>query len=129
MEAAPVIYLDTHVVAWLHAAPAMLSDAAAAAIRRAETLRISPMVRLELQYLFEIGRVTQPASAVVDVLQARIQLVICPANFSAVVHEAERHGWTRDPFDRLIVAQAGLHDAPLLTKDAGIRAHYPLAVW
>lgn len=29
----------------------------------------------------------------------------------------------------LIVAQTALHDAPLLTKDAGIQAHYPLAVW
>jgi PIN domain nuclease of toxin-antitoxin system len=37
--------------------------------------------------------------------------------------------WTRDPFDRLIVAQAAVRDAPLLTKDRAIRRRYRAAVW
>jgi PIN domain nuclease of toxin-antitoxin system len=41
----------------------------------------------------------------------------------------ERVQWTRDPFDRLIVAQALLHDAPLITKDEHIRRHYAGALW
>ena len=37
--------------------------------------------------------------------------------------------WTRDPFDRLITAQAALDDSPLLTKDDTIHTYYPEAVW
>jgi PIN domain nuclease of toxin-antitoxin system len=38
-------------------------------------------------------------------------------------------GWTRDPFDRVIVAHALADDLPLLTRDERIRRHCPLARW
>jgi PIN domain nuclease of toxin-antitoxin system len=58
-----VIYLDTHVVAWLHApGDQPLSAEAIRRIEGAEEIRTSPMVRLELPYLFEIGRVAQPSA-------------------------------------------------------------------
>lgn len=125
-----MIYLDTHVAAWLYASGAQsLSTRAAELIDASEDVRISPMVRLELQYLFEIGRVGEPAATVVDALTATLGLTLCTASFAGVVHEAENAGWTRDPFDRLIVAQAALHDAPLVTKDGTLHEHYPGAVW
>jgi PIN domain nuclease of toxin-antitoxin system len=37
--------------------------------------------------------------------------------------------WTRDPFDRLIVARARATELPLLTKDMKIHAHFKAAVW
>jgi PIN domain nuclease of toxin-antitoxin system len=37
--------------------------------------------------------------------------------------------WTRDPFDRLLVATALLHEAPLITRDARIQEHFAGAVW
>lgn len=125
-----MIYLDSHVAVWLHALGAgSLSEAGAALIESADDIRISPMARLELQYLFEIGRVTEPAAAVVDALHAALGLTVCGASFAAVVREAEQHTWTRDPFDRLIVAQAALHEAPLVTKDEMLHAHYAATVW
>ena len=127
---APLIYLDTHVVAWLYATGAgALSQRAADTIDRSEDVRISPIVCLELQYLFEIGRVGEPAVTVVDALAGTMGLTVCTVTFASVVYEAEKIAWTRDPFDRLIVAQAGLHAAPLVTKDDTLRAHYPGAVW
>ena len=45
------------------------------------------------------------------------------------VEAAERLSWTRDPFDRLIVAQASLAGAPLVTKDRMIRKHFAKAAW
>lgn len=49
-----MIYLDTHVVVWLYAGlTAKLSDLAKLLINKHE-LYISPIVRLELQYLYEI---------------------------------------------------------------------------
>ncbi len=127
---ASVIYLDTHVAAWLYAEGASgVPPAAVAQLDQADDLRISPMVRLELQYLYEIDRVRQPALTVLDALESGIGLAVCSAPFPAVLREAEFQTWTRDPFDRLIVAQAALAQAPLLTKDDTIHAHYPNAVW
>ena len=37
--------------------------------------------------------------------------------------------WTRDPFDRLQAAHAHSASLPLLTRDARIREHLPLAIW
>ncbi len=127
---APLIYLDTHVVAWLYAeGGAAVPGASARLIETTSDIRISPMVRMELQYLYEIQRVTQPALTVLDALTAALGLSLCDAPFAAVVREAEQQIWTRDPFDRLIVAQAALHDAILITKDRQIHAHYEKAIW
>lgn len=124
-------YLDTHVVVWLYAlgAEAPLSEAARAAVSGATDLRISPMVRLELQFLWEVGRTGVAAAPVLDELGAVLGLRVCDAPFPAVAKAAERVEWTRDPFDRLIVAQAELQGAPLVTKDQLIRDHYPEAIW
>ena len=127
---AALIYLDTHVVAWLYATGRRgFPEAAIRMLEQTEGLRISPMVRLELQYLYEIGRVAEPALPVVDTMEATLGITICSAGFPAIIKEAEAQPWTRDPYDRLIVAHAGLFDAPLLTKDAEIHRHYPRAVW
>lgn len=127
---ASVTYLDTHVVAWLHGiGPSSLSPRAAEVIEAAEELRCSPIVRLELQYLLEVGRTTAPALEVLDALNAATGLVLCDAPFHAVVREAEGYRWTRDPFDRMIAAQAALFDAPLVTKDELLHRHYRRAVW
>jgi PIN domain nuclease of toxin-antitoxin system len=127
---AGLIYLDTHVVAWLYGLGASaLSETAAAEIEDAAEVRVSPMVRLELQYLHETGRTTEPALPVLDALQTMIGLSVCDAPFPAVIREAERHGWTRDPFDRIIVAQAALAEAGLVTRDRELHRHYPASVW
>lgn len=127
---APLIYLDTHVVAWLYAGGVSgFPEPAIRALEEYEDIRIAPMVRLELQYLFEIGRVAQPALPVLDAIESALGMTVCQASFPAVVREAEDQHWTRDPFDRLIVAQATLFQAPLLTKDHEIHAHYHGAFW
>lgn len=126
-----MIYLDTHIVFWLYArgAGAPLTGRARRAILDSTDLRISPMVRLELQYLKEVGRTGATAAAVLDELAAVLGLRVCDAPFPAVVAGAESASWTRDPFDRLIVAQAALHDAPLVTKDARIHEIYSRSIW
>jgi PIN domain nuclease of toxin-antitoxin system len=126
---ATVTYLDTHVVAWLYGAARAELSAAAEETLRDQDLRISPMVRLELQYLYELGRVGSPAGPVLDALSTALGITVCRASFPAVVARAEGETWTRDPFDRLIVAQAALNEARLVTKDAVIRQNYGRAVW
>lgn len=124
-----MIYLDTHIALWLHVgAHELLSKAAADAIR-ANDLRISPMVLLEVQYLSEAGKVKTTPDAMLASLADALGLTICDAPFEQVAQAAIGMTWTRDPFDRIITAQAGLADAPLVTKDSVIRKHYRKAIW
>ena len=49
---------------------------------------------------------------------------------SMVIQAALPIGWTRDPFDRIITAQAAANGkSRLITADEIIREHYEAAVW
>ncbi len=124
-----MIHLDTHVVAWLFAGDLERLGEGNRALLRDHALVISPMVELELEYLYEIGRTAIPGGEVVADLQRRLGLTRSDRSFPEVVAVALVQTWTRDPFDRLIVAQAAIDSTPLLTKDVLIRDHYPEAVW
>jgi PIN domain nuclease of toxin-antitoxin system len=87
------------------------------------------VVELELTYLYEIGRVTEPGSAPLAALRRRIGLQTADASLASVTQAAAGLSWTRDPFDRLISAQAVVADAQLLTADQTILEHLPLATW
>lgn len=124
-----MIYLDTHVVVWLYAGlNDKLSNTAHRLINDNEVL-ISPAVRLELQYLFEVQRVTAAPDIIVTDLVNRLGLQICAKPFNRIVTEALACTWTRDPFDRLITANAGLDKTILLSKDGNILRHYAQARW
>ena len=60
-----MIYLDTHVVVWLDAGLSEKFSERARKLVNQDDLFISPVVRLELQYLYEIGRVTDDAHSIV----------------------------------------------------------------
>lgn len=124
-----MIYLDTHVVVWLYAGLTDKFNEPARRLINNQDLYISPIVRLELQYLVEIQRITVDADAIVTDLTARIGLQLCPKPFNLIVSKALAYPWTRDPFDRLIVANAALHDNLLVSKDQTILENYPLARW
>jgi PIN domain nuclease of toxin-antitoxin system len=128
-ETAMTIYLDTHVVLWLYEGLLKKLTKAGRDSIEANDLLISPIVRLELQYLYEIKRSTQRAGNILSELGAQIGLTVCDLPFDQVVRRASELTWTRDPFDRLIVAQAMGKNFRLLTKDAGIRRHSSLAFW
>jgi PIN domain nuclease of toxin-antitoxin system len=124
-----MIYLDTHVVAWLYAGRTDLLPPLARSLIEGNDLLVSPMVALELQYLFEIERISVEPNEILDALGRELQLKECNLPFRDVVNASLRESWTRDPFDRLIVGQANLRGAPLLSKDETIRANYSDAVW
>ncbi len=124
-----LIHLDTHVVCWLYEARIdLLSEPARAAIERGR-LVVSSVVDLELQYLFEIGRISKGPAAVLSALAAEIGLALDQQPLEKIVRQARELGWTRDPFDRLIVASALLAGGRLITRDALIRKHCKVALW
>lgn len=126
---AAVTHLDTHVVVWLYAGDLRRFSPAVRRRLDREELRISPMAALELQYLHEVGRISENASIVLADLARTLGLGQAEGDFSSVAATALGLGWTRDPFDRLIVAHAALHGVTLLTKDRTIRRNYRHAVW
>ena len=126
---AAIVHLDTHVIVWIamqeqHRFP----EAAIGRIEAAE-LMIPPAVILELQYLVETKRIQGNPLKIIENLQTTIGLEICKNTFEGVIKESLDLSWTRDPFDRLIVAQASLAKSTLLTKDQNILRHYSRAVW
>lgn len=124
-----MIYLDTHVVIWMYEKDQQRFTPIGHSLIEKEDLVISPMVELEIEYLFGIKKITERSAVIIDYMRKHIGLNISDAPFSEVVKRAALLKWTRDPFDRLITAQADIQEATLLTKDGTIHTHYPKAVW
>ncbi|MCZ8121296.1 MAG: PIN domain-containing protein [Microcystis sp. LE18-22.4A] len=124
-----MIYLDTHIVVWLYAGlTAKLSDCAKHLINENE-LYILPIVRLELQYLYEIGRIPEKSDDIVLELVSCLDLKVCKKDFNLIINQSVIINETRDPFERLIVSNASVDNHILLTKDYHILNHYENAVW
>ncbi|MCC5631267.1 type II toxin-antitoxin system VapC family toxin [Nostoc sphaeroides] len=124
-----MIYLDTHVVAWLYAGLTdKLTDIAKTLINDNDVY-ISPIVRLELQYLYEIKRLKDKPDVIIPNLSEEIGLQICDQNFNDIISSSLTITWTRDPFDRIITANALLNNNILLSKDEKILNNYLYAKW
>lgn len=124
-----MIYLDTHAVVALYSGETKkLSDRGRRLLDEKQIL-ISPMVILELEFLREIKRIEVQALDIVNALVEEICLKICPLPFPKIISQSLTENWTRDPFDRLIVAHARAGKGPLLTKDGQMQDNYPQAFW
>jgi PIN domain nuclease of toxin-antitoxin system len=125
-----IAYLDTQIAAWLgKGQTASLTKEAKRMVEKADIL-ISPMVVLELEYLYEVGRIKRPALDVVLKLEHELRLRVCDLNLQTIARSAIGEKWTRDPFDRMIVAHAKANGfATLILADEQVAAHYPRTVW
>lgn len=122
-------FLDTHAVVFLWEAERERFGTAALELLDRSALFVSPIVRLELALLHEIGRIAPRADEVLGALASEVGLAESDDRLAEIVRESLRYPWTRDPFDRVLVATAALHRAPLITRDDRIRAHFDRAVW
>ena len=114
-----MILLDTHAAIWL------VQGDRRARLNRYHRLNLSPVSLLELQVLLEAGRIRLAGSRTLDAFRddARFSLDEPPAGkwFSA----ACEFGWTRDPFDRLLVAHARVRRWRLATADEFLSQQMP----
>jgi len=117
------------VVGWLYEGADGRLPGTVRALLASEEAGVSPIVELELTYLYEVRRVTEPASAPLAALQRSIGLSIVDVSAASLVDAAAGLSWTRDPFDRLIAAHSIVAGAPLVTADRTILEHLPQAVW
>lgn len=117
-EAQGVILLDTNALIWLaqgHHRVAFLASGAA-------RLYVSPASLLELQFLIEAGRVRLRASGL-DKLANDSRWVLDDPPSAGWFQHAWGLTWTRDPFDRLLVAHARLRGWKLATADSKVLDH------
>ena len=123
------IFLDTHAAVFLwEGRLEVFGEAAISALEQAE-LRVSPIVRLELRSLFEIGRLKVDADTILGGLEADCGVLVADDSFLEVISLAMALSWTRDPFDRMIVANSLLHSASLITRDRNIRENFSDTLW
>jgi len=120
-----MLLLDTHLILWAAFAPERLSTKAAKQLRSRET----PLV-FSLASLWEVANKTALGrpDLVVDcqalhqalLTQGFIELPIQAAHISRVATLPWVH---RDPFDRLLVAQAMVEGLSLLTSDVTLKGY------
>lgn len=122
-------FLDTHAAVFLYEGRAELFGEASRGLLERATLHVSPMVRLELGFLREVGKLKVEPDLLLGALAADCGVTATSDAMDTLVPLAMPLTWTRDPFDRLLVATALLHQAPLVTRDARIQENFPGAVW
>lgn len=122
-------FLDTHAAVFLWEGEIGLFGGRSRDLLERAALFVSPVVRLELRFLFEVGKLAVDADTILGGLVADVGLELAGESLAAVAAQAMSLSWTRDPFDRMIVATAALHRAPLITRDERMQAAYPAAAW
>jgi PIN domain nuclease of toxin-antitoxin system len=116
-----VILLDTNALIWLEQGHVRVR---ALAQRRAR-LYISPASLLEMQFLSEAGRIRLRGATVADLAYRDDLWLLDDPPAAQWFDESLQWGWTRDPFDRLIVAHARLRRWQLATADAALLERLP----
>ena len=112
-----MILLDTNALIWLEQGHRRTRALAAGA-----RMYISPANLLELEFLLEAGRIRLRGTTVADLVQSE-RWVLDDPPAAAWFTAALDLGWTRDPFDRLLVAHARLRGWRLATGDTVLRRH------
>ncbi len=125
-----IAYFDTNALLWLsEGSLAGLNPKIDRLLEQADLL-FSQMVLLELEHLYEIKRSKRPARDIQSKVEHELGVRLCDLPFAKIAAAALDEKWTRDPFDRLIVANAKANGfAWLISADETMRKHYPRTVW
>ncbi len=124
-----MIFLDTHVVAFLAGNQVHKIPRKCQQLIEQESLWVCPVILLELNYLYKTNRIKQTEQTIFSFLKNMIGLQQSQTPIDNLIYAATSLEWTRDLFDRLIVADCIANGAKLITKDTLILEHYSGAVW
>lgn len=114
------LLLDTHVLLWLMAAPERFSRASESLIVASDNeLFLSAASSWEIAIKHGLGRLPLPEAPgdYIPRLMARVGITPLPVLHQHALHVATLPLHHRDPFDRLLVAQAQVEDLPIMTAD------------
>jgi PIN domain nuclease of toxin-antitoxin system len=124
--------LDTHTFVWMASAPDRLGAEARARIEApASVLFLSVASIWEMAIKSSLGRLEFPA-ALPEFLEeqlasTRTQILEIRAEHAVRVQDLPWHH--RDPFDRLLVAQARFETLPILSRDPALDAYSIERIW
>jgi len=122
-------FLDTHAVIFLWEGRTEVFGAGSRELLEQSVLLVSPLVRLEMGFLREVGKLKVEPDQILGSVTSDYGAILTDDSLEALIPLAMPLSWTRDPFDRLLVATALLHQAPLVTRDSRIHEHFRGAVW
>ena len=115
------ILLDSHALIWAVDRPALLSDASRSALQDVNNrLTISAATVWELSIKIGLGKL-QLTTSLRDWLQAAMRdlgLELLPITIDHADRQTQLPFHHRDPFDRLLIAQALVEQMPLVSCDA-----------
>jgi PIN domain nuclease of toxin-antitoxin system len=121
------ILLDTHVFLWLQSAPERLGEHLDR-LREPDTERlVSAVVSWEIAVKHQLDRLPlpEPPQSYVPRRMREIRAVSVPIEQAHTLEVVTLPSIHRDPFDRLLVAQARVLGVPIMTADPTIWA-YPV---
>ncbi|MFO0686139.1 MAG: type II toxin-antitoxin system VapC family toxin [Sandaracinus sp.] len=118
------LLLDTHVVLWAVSEPERLSEPARKAfLAPRNTLYFSVVSAWEMEIKRSLGKLDVPSSF--DEELARLRLEELPVRLAHTRGLRELPDHHRDPFDRLLVAQARAESLVIVTADPLV-SRYPV---
>jgi PIN domain nuclease of toxin-antitoxin system len=120
------LLLDTHVLLWLLAGDDDRFGTDTLKALREESAAVSAATVWEIAIKRRLGKLTAPPNLVETVAAAGLQLLSVTAVHAE--HVGALPDLHRDPFDRLLVAQARLETLTLVTGDALVRSYEVSAI-
>ncbi len=115
------LLLDTHVVLWQLSGSQPLGPVAIEEIQAADELLLSVVSFAEIGVKAAIGKLSVPADIRDRIIEAGVQFLgLAPDHGLGVARLPMHH---RDPFDRLLIAQARAEHLTIMTADARISAY------
>ena len=114
------ILLDTQCWLWMAASPAKLSREARALVESTEhELLLSAASAWEIAIKYAIGKLEmpEPPARYVPKRMEILRTVALPIEHDHALRVATLAAHHRDPFDRVLVAQAQIENVPILTSD------------
>ncbi len=118
------LLLDTHFLIWLVLGSKRLAEFPW--VERHRPWGGSPVSFLEIQFLAEIERLSVRSPEFTSAVMEDPRFTVDDIPLVTVIRHALRLDWTRDPFDRMLVAHSLARRIPLCTVDRRIRAHHRL---
>jgi PIN domain nuclease of toxin-antitoxin system len=126
------LLLDTHVLVWwLLDEPALPKRVTAALRDPASEIFVSSASAWEIATKYRLGRMPQ-AEPLVQGFGRLIdgeRWISIPVTVEHALEAGTLQGDNRDPFDRMLAAQARLEDLKLVTADRALAALVPSSLW
>lgn len=120
------VLLDTHCWLWWLAEPEKLRAESRAILRdSANTVLVSSVVSWEITIKFSIGRLElpEPPQRFVPDRLSRDGFIALPVSHSHALGTSTLPDYHKDPFDRLLIAQAQVEGVPIMSADALFRQY------